>query len=106
MKLKSTEKETQKAIIEFLNYYGHFVWRNNTGGFYTNHGQRFVRFGLQGSSDILGVSRDGRFIAIEVKSPGKKPLRHQIAFLDEVKRRGGIALVAYSLDDVTKLFSC
>jgi hypothetical protein len=45
----------------------------------------------------------GRFIAIEVKHGKNKPTPAQEEFLREVKSRGGVALVAYSLNDVTDM---
>lgn len=100
------EKEVQKSLIEYLNYRGHYVWRNNSFAMNTtdtrgrNH---FFWAGLKGSSDILGISKDGRFIAIEVKRKGNKPSPFQKAFLEEIRSRNGIAVVAYSLDDITSI---
>lgn len=42
------------------------LWLNNIGAVKTE--TRFVRFGLPGSTDILGFDKSGRFIAIEVKT--------------------------------------
>jgi hypothetical protein len=69
-----------------------------------------------GTSDILGVARDGRFIAIEVKRPpvvrdgrtitaGGTPTEEQLAFLAEVWRRGGIAGVAWGPLDVDRIWA-
>lgn len=97
------ETEIQKAILEYLRYNGFFVWRNNVGsGFNTNPDgkQYFTRFGFKGLSDIIGLTKDGRFLAIEVKKPGMKPTESQQWFLDNVKKNGGVAFVATSIDDV------
>lgn len=102
-----TEQEILNAILEYLNRSGHFAWRNNTGGIYKTHGehQRFFRFGLPGSADILGIQyQTGRFIAIEVKRPGKKPTDLQENFLKIIRHQGGIAMVAHSIDDVINYF--
>lgn len=53
-----------------------------------------------GIADLL-VCMDGRFIAIEVKRPGigvLTPIQEQ--FLKDVRTAGGIAFVAYSVEDV------
>jgi hypothetical protein len=63
-----------------------------------NHQKELEDF--KGSSDIIGVAKDGRMIAIECKRPGKKPTPEQEFFLNEVKRRGGIAFVATSYEEV------
>jgi hypothetical protein len=95
---KPKEKETQKAILEYLTYRGHYCWRNSTGAF-SNEKKHFYRFGKKGSADIIGISREGKGIAVEVKSTGKKPTPEQIEFIREFRVRGGIGLVAYSVDD-------
>lgn len=52
-----------------------------------------------GISDWL-VCFEGRFIAIEVKKPGGKLTEKQEQFLHDVRAAGGIAFVAYSVDEV------
>jgi hypothetical protein len=75
------------------------VYRQNTGA--TKGGR--VRFGLcKGSSDIIGWERiGGRFVAIEVKVPGKEPSPEQHEFLARVNAAGGIGL--WGTDPVTIL---
>lgn len=54
-----------------------------------------------GISDLL-VCGEGKFIAIEVKRPGGRlsPLQEQ--FLHDIRAAGGLAFVAYSIDDVVR----
>lgn len=88
-----------KAEAEF---YGAYVWRNNVGGLYDKSG-RFIRYGLcVGSSDLIGILPDGRFLAIEIKMPGKKPKPEQIKFLNWVNEKGGVGFVATCKEDVKK----
>ena len=54
-----------------------------------------------GISDFL-VCLDGKFVAIEVKRPGYKMTDKQELFQHEVRASGGIAFVAYSVDDVVR----
>ncbi len=101
-------KETHlvKQIIDYLNYRGHFVQRTNSGSlrFRDAAGRNnFVKLAHAGTSDITGCSRHGRFLAIECKIGKNKPTALQEAYLEEIRKRGGIAIVAYSLDDVTNL---
>lgn len=56
-----------------------------------------------GTSDITGCSKDGRFIAIECKIKPNKPTELQEAYLEEIRKRGGIAIVAYSFEDIEHL---
>ena len=96
------EKDIQKAIIEYLNASGFWVWRNNTGAMVLegkNGKKRFFRAGFPGISDIIGIAPDGRFVAIEVKRKGGKVTQNQQAFLNAVRGMGAYGIVAYSLDD-------
>lgn len=95
----ASENNIQRAIIQYLGI-RHFCWRNNTGGF-RDHRDHFYQFGKVGSGDILGVKKPtGQFFSIEVKRRGKKPTDHQMAFMEKVKAAGGIAVVAYDVQDV------
>ena len=90
-----------KVCLEYLNIYGAYVWRNNTGCL-KDKTERPVFFGKPGSSDILGVLPGGRFIAVECKSKKGKLSENQKDFLAEIERLGGLAIVARSVDDVIK----
>jgi hypothetical protein len=102
--VSTPEGAVLSAILEYLEIRGVFAWRNNTGAVKVEaqHGARFVRFGKKGSSDILGVLDDGRFMAIEVKGPKGKATFEQRDFLAEIAKRGGVAFVARSIEDVDK----
>lgn len=75
------------------------AWRMNTGGFVNSYGHH-VRFGKAGIADIIGIQRDGRWLAIECKLPGNVPTAEQSAFLDIVRMSGGKAIVATCVEDV------
>lgn len=64
--------------------------------------KRFIRFaGIEGISDIVGVLRPaGRALAVECKIRPNRPTPQQWAFLKAVDAAGGLAVVAYSVDDV------
>ena len=100
------EQDLVHAVINYLNSKGHYVWRNNTGAIVSvyNGIKRFIRYGKKGSSDVIGVAKDGRMMAIECKIEGHKTdklrFEDQLRFLDVVRRRGGIAILAYKIDDV------
>jgi Holliday junction resolvase len=53
----------------------------------------------RGVPDILAVV-SGRFVAIEVKRPGGKPSKLQLAQLKRIEAAGGLAMIAESIDDV------
>lgn len=94
-----TETQLVTGCIKLLHVLGVPAWRNNSGA--TKIGKRFIKFGMTGSSDILGVLPPyGRFLAVECKMPGKKPTPEQHRFMDVIRESGGVAFVAYSMDDV------
>jgi hypothetical protein len=49
--------------------------------------------GLRGVADVLGVLPGGRFLAIECKGPRGRLTAEQAAFLENVVKAGGVALV-------------
>lgn len=79
--------------------------RNNCGSFQDKNG-RWVKFGVgnPGGGDLVGLRKsDGRFISIEAKILGKKPTPEQINFITAIQKNGGLAGVAYSLEDARKI---
>jgi len=90
------ESNLHRMIMIEAVKHGHRLFRNNVGKVEGADGRYHV-FGLcVGSSDLIGWTRDGRFAAIEVKLPGRKATREQMAFIDAVIRAGGRAGVATS----------
>lgn len=84
------ERDIQDIVWLEADKYGAILWRNNTGAYKV--GNRYVRFGLcVGSSDLIGLTRDGRFLAIEVKRGNKKPEPEQQKYIDFVNAKGGLA---------------
>jgi hypothetical protein len=102
--MKSTEKATQAAILDFLALKGVFHWRNNTGTFKTDRGG-YYRFGMPGSPDIMCVvPPSGQLLGIEVKDTKGRLNENQILFRDRLESVGGRYIVARSLDDVLPLW--
>lgn len=77
-----------------------FVWRQNKTGLYRADIKRFVPSGANGISDIIGVLRGGRWLAIECKEPGHVATPDQEAFMGCVREMGGVAFVACGVEDV------
>jgi hypothetical protein len=92
------EGAVKKEVMEYLALRGVFCWVNNTGR------RAGISFGKVGSSDILGVLDDGRFLAIELKAPKGAPTPAQLIFLAEVSMRGGLAFIATCAEDVAAEF--
>jgi hypothetical protein len=65
---------------------------------------RFIRYGFVGLSDIIGQLRGGRILCVEVKrEKGGKVSPAQQAFVDKVRRFGGVAGIVRSVDDAVLL---
>ncbi len=111
------EKTLQKKIRLRATRFGIVLWRNNSGVMMNPKSQP-VRFGLGNhskklneafkSSDLIGMTMDGRFVAIETKKPGWKYTgtvteEAQQAFIEIVNYRKGIAGFVTSLEDFNKL---
>lgn len=57
---------------------------------------------MKGVADILGCLPDGRFLAIEVKTPKGRLTPEQRLFLGQIQASGGVSFVARSIDDVIR----
>ena len=98
-----TESSLVKACLAYLQLAKVPAWRNNCGAaaFAGPAGRkRFVRFAVEGCSDIIGILPGGKFLAVEVKKPGGKLTAAQAAFLDNVRAAGGLGIVVRSVDDL------
>ena len=62
---------------------------------------RFMRSCRRGRVDLDGFTRDGKIIAIEVKTPARRNTvtAEQRAYLDQVSAAGGLAGVACSVEE-------
>jgi VRR-NUC domain len=91
------ESEIQSSILDYLRAKRILCWKAGTGAFKV--GDRFVRMGQPGVSDIIGCLPSGTFLAIEVKRAGNPPTSEQARFIADVIRNGGVVLVARSIDE-------
>ena len=80
------------------NSLGRF-WSNATGAVKTANGH-FQRYGLVGSSDIIGISNKGIFTAIEIKT-GKTSVqsKEQKAFQKMIEKQGGYYFLIRSVEE-------
>ncbi len=96
-----SEADLMRDIQVAVSTCGHRVFRNNIGVCQDGRGN-YIRYGVcnPGGSDLLGWTKDGRFLAIEVKGPKGRLTKEQEAFLGAVQRSGGVSICAKSVDDV------
>lgn len=99
-KLVALESDSLAEVLMALQAHKDVAWirRQNTGA--AKVGNRFVKFGWKGCSDLLGQLKDGRFLAIECKRKGGKLSSEQEHFLSMVNQFNGVAFVATSYKDV------
>jgi hypothetical protein len=101
--MSASERNVQSQIMLALSQAGCLVWRNNAGALPDKNG-RLVRYGLcNGSSDIIGLTPCGKFLAIEVKSAKGRVTEAQERFIFVVRSKGGRAGVARSVKEALEI---
>lgn len=98
---KPLEADSLREVMMALKTHELVAWceRQNTGA--AKVGDRFIKFGWKGCSDILGQLKDGRLLAVECKRlKGGKLTDEQTYFLEQVRQHGGVSFVATNLHDV------
>lgn len=86
------EKQIENQIKQYLDSIG--AWHIKT------HGNMFSK---AGTPDVVACVK-GKFVAIEVKQPGGVVSALQAAHIELIKKAGGIAFVAYSLEETKEHF--
>jgi len=108
--MRTPEGSVLASILEYLKLRRVYAWRVNSGATKVPASEgtreRFIRFGFSGCSDIIGILDDGRLLAIEVKSARGVATADQLVFLAEIAKRGGVAFVARSIEDVDQHLFC
>ncbi len=103
MKIKVSEKEIQHAILDYLRIRGYLCKRNNAGMSFGQHnGKKWaIKIGEPGWPDIEGITKDGLYFGIEVKSATGKLEESQKAIGKKIGSMGGARwFVARSVGDV------
>ena len=99
------ESDIQRLVMLALSEAGCLIWRNNTGCLKNQAGIP-IKFGLcVGSSDLIGITPDGEFLAVEIKTPTGRATPEQNRFITAVRSRGGIAGIARSAADALALLA-
>lgn len=82
-----SEAKVQTRILQWLKDNDYWVFKT-------------IACNRSGIMDIVGCSPSGQFVGIEVKFGANKASKLQSWNILEVASRGGIAFVAWSLEDV------
>lgn len=99
------ESDIMRACMLALSEAGCLIWRNNCGSYTDPRSGSFMRYGIgnPGGADLIGITPDGRFIAIETKTAKGRIRPEQQRFIDAVRAKGGIAGIARSPEDALDL---
>jgi len=62
--------------------------------------RRAIKLGEPGWPDLIGMTKEGRFVGIEVKARKGEVTPLQVAVIDRINASGGMAFVARSVDEV------
>lgn len=106
--MRGGEQDITRAVLEAVNRSGlAVVWRNQSGQVRVARG--VMRLAPEGSPDIVGFTRHGRFVGIETKAPkartSKDRRESQEGWRALIRAAGGIALVVTSAQEAVDLLS-
>jgi hypothetical protein len=88
----------RESAIKELTWRGHDVWINNN---LAVRGRKFI--GRRGVSDVIGKTKDARWVACEVKTLNDTLSYDQIIFLNDIKKAGGEAYIAFQVGSRVEL---
>jgi hypothetical protein len=113
-----SEQGVQSAIRLALGKHpGIKMFRNSVGLYQDPKSGSWIRYGLlPGSGDLIGwqtvtITPDmvgqkfARFVSVEVKTPKGVAQPDQLLWADNVRKAGGIAVIARSVEDVRFLLA-
>lgn len=95
------ETKLMHQIMAALSEKQCFVMRTNSGVYFDSKGNR-ITVGFKGLSDLVGFRPDGRFFALEIKTPTGRPSKEQILFVDFCMSHGAIAGIVNSVESALK----
>jgi VRR-NUC domain len=84
-----TKATIRESALKELTWRGYDCWRQNN---IAVRGRTFI--GRRGVSDIIGITKDGRWVVTEVKTLNDTLSPDQITFLNDIKKAGGEAYIA------------
>lgn len=73
-------------------------WKNNTG--VAQADDRFIRYGLPGSPDIIGLTHKGLWVGIECKTGSGRQSQIQKNFQAMIEQNNGVYILARDINEV------
>ena len=111
------EGDIQRLVMLAASGQGCMILRNNCGTLKNPAGIP-IKFGVgnPGGSDLIGITpvtitpdmvgqTVGVFTALEIKTPKGRATPEQIRFIEAVRKHGGIAGIARSVEDALSLIN-
>ena len=106
---KGIEAKLQADIMDLLLVHPRIAWamavttgvfKVKGGAITTGHYISDNQKRKTGMSDIIGMFKTGQFFSIEVKRPKEVPTSEQFEFMDMVRKNGGWAIWADSIEKI------
>jgi hypothetical protein len=92
-----TANELTQSVIGYCNKAGHFVFRQNN-----IPTRRRANTTHKGVADVMGCTKKGTALAIEIKVGRDQQSEDQKIFQENFEKRNGIYILARKLEDVTE----
>jgi hypothetical protein len=109
VKIKISEKDLQKTILQNLKWYKDiYAFRNNSffGSFTRPNGSKgFLQNNKKGAPDII-LCVKGNWVGLELKSTDGKQSPDQKLAEQEINRAGGQYYIVRSISDFEKIINC
>lgn len=99
--MSKAEGVIKAKCLRALKRRGWYARNNPVGLFKLPWGNRKVKVGGKGESDIIAISPVGRLLWVETKIPGGGFKDSQIAFAEEMRRRGVPCVAIDDPEDLT-----
>jgi hypothetical protein len=93
-----TKATIRESALKELTWRGYDVWIQNN---IAVRGRKFI--GRRGVPDIIGITKDARWVVCEVKTLNDRLSDDQIDFLNSVKKAGGEVYIAHQVGNQVEL---
>jgi hypothetical protein len=100
--MKTPESAVLRSCLAYLRFQHHQVARINCGGGVDKNGRPIRGTDINGVSDIMGITVDGRPLCVECKSDTGRLSREQEIWKAGWIARGGVYVLARSVEDLQK----
>ena len=100
--MKISESAVLRTCLDYLRIRGHLVSRINNGAFETRRGGFVHCTDTPGIPDIMGITIDGKALAVECKSEKGRLSKSQEIYRAAFVARGGLYVLARGIDDLTE----